>query len=332
MIRERVLGVRQQRAEVAEREDLRRRISEVPCEPVQSRVPGKCRSRRKPVARHVREQRGCNRRRRRKRPNDPSGTVGDRQRQLALCGRRQHVVEHGSLGGIFAGGRLDGQWRVAVDVPPRSNRGRRREQPHIGTHPASKLTKRRHVVQNPQRPAVGGEHEIGAVDGHVAHRRGGQIQLKGLPVIARIRRHVNARFGPAVHQPLLHRVFADEPRERIVRKSRRDLRPARSRVDRAVDVRPNVVRRDVRRKRGPRVVASGVDDLERAIGRHILAATRCARSYRHRPSLDEAVVRRRPEHAGETVESENVVIDGTCGKRGGADGLDGADPHRSDPG
>src|SRR5260370_11197296 len=65
------------------------------------------------------------------------------------------------------------------------------------------------VVQNPERAAVRGNHQIVVVDDHVVdgHRR--QIELQRLPVRAIVEGNPNAGFGAGVKEPLALRIFSN---------------------------------------------------------------------------------------------------------------------------
>ena len=68
---------------------------------------------------------------------------------------------------------------------------------------------RREVVEDPERAALRGEHEVFVRELDVGDRRGGQVQLEGLPVGAVVERNVHAEFGAGVEQPGAVGIFAD---------------------------------------------------------------------------------------------------------------------------
>ena len=73
---------------------------------------------------------------------------------------------------------------------------------------AAELVQRRQVVENPERPALRGDHQILVRDLDIGNGRHGQVQLEGLPVAAVIERNVHAEFGSGVEQAGAVGIFA----------------------------------------------------------------------------------------------------------------------------
>ena len=155
------------------------------------------------------------------------------------CLRRagQVVVEHGAVRGIVRDGLLgrDGSARKGIVVD--AYRPLRLVQKRGGGLRALRgLSQRRDVVENPEGAPVGGDHEIIAVHGQIAHRSDGKIQLQRLPVVALVEGDFDAKLGAGVEELLLLRVFAHCQDELGRFEPRRDGIPALAIVARAIDI------------------------------------------------------------------------------------------------
>ena len=226
---QRVLDVRQQPAKIPERQDLRVRTTAGSTRTGSVRGSGRQRrGRRKPILRHVRRAAPARAGRRRERAHHLPARVRDGQRDLALRRGWQLVVDDRALGRIRGGGRFDRQRRVAVHVPSRADRRRRRQQTHIrGRGGAAELPERRDVVEDPQRAAIGCRAP--------GRRRGRPCRASKRPAGSAgavrqwstcIERHVHAALGAAVQQALARGVFAHDARECGVRQALHDRLPA----------------------------------------------------------------------------------------------------------
>ncbi len=63
------------------------------------------------------------------------------------------------------------------------------------------LVQKRHVVQDPKRPTMGRRHEIPVLHHKIVDRNHGKVELKGLPVGAIIKGHINTGFGARIEEP-----------------------------------------------------------------------------------------------------------------------------------
>src|SRR5207247_3405528 len=112
---------------------------------------------------------------------------------------RQHVVDDGARRRVGGRRLVLGQRGSGEPGGAHPDRGRGSEQPSGGgSGGGTGLPQRRHVVENPERAAVGGDHHVVAVHVDVAHGGDRQAQRQRLPVVPVVERHVDALLGAGV--------------------------------------------------------------------------------------------------------------------------------------
>src|ERR1700675_4606324 len=98
---------------------------------------------------------------------------------------RKIVINDRAIRRILGSWLLGGKRRTDKGIVIDANRGCWPVKPGRGRASRFKrLTERRNVIQNPERTAVRGNHQVIAVDGEIANRRGGQVQLQRLPMVS----------------------------------------------------------------------------------------------------------------------------------------------------
>ena len=106
-------------------------------------------------------------------------------------------------------------------------------------HLGGELLQRGDVVQDPEAPPVGGNHQIVEVllDRDVVDRRMRQVALERLPQLAIIERDVERVLGAQVEEPAPNRIFLDPVgiAERRLRNPRHDQLPGLAVVGRLED-------------------------------------------------------------------------------------------------
>ena len=196
------------------------------------------------------------------------------------------------------------------------------------------LAQRRVIVQHPDAAAVGAGHQVVAVNHQVAIRRGGEIELQRLPVVAVVERDVHPALRAREQQPRLFRVAPNHPGEaaarQVPRQAAHDRRPRLAVVARAEEIRLVVagrveVDRHVRR---PRIEVGRVDrqdvapPRDRQVGnRHVLPGLAFVPGQ-----FDQAVVGPDPNHAppyGRQRERLDRAPDGGAGRAAPAQAVGG---------
>ena len=85
------------------------------------------------------------------------------------------------------------------------------------------------------------DNEIVAVELEVAHRRHRHVEPERLPVVAVVKRDVDAALGSCNQQPASHRIFLDDVHVFPARKTALDRLPGSAHVASAIDVRLKVL-------------------------------------------------------------------------------------------
>ena len=97
---------------------------------------------------------------------------------------------------------------------------------HLGAiHFRVQLAQGREVVEDPERPAVRGDHQIIVFDHQVVDGSGRQVQLERLPATAVVKRHEDADFRAGIEQALALGVLAHCVNVGAFRQSAGDFRP-----------------------------------------------------------------------------------------------------------
>ena len=89
----------------------------------------------------------------------------------------------------------------------------------LGAQGRVPLAQGREVVQDPEGPALGGDHQIRALHLQVRDGHGGQVQLQGLPVLPVVEGDEKAALRACVEQAAADRVLAQHPHEGIRRQA-----------------------------------------------------------------------------------------------------------------
>ena len=106
-------------------------------------------------------------------------------------------------GGFCADGRFQRQRRIVTFAAADADGGRGMEQMRVlRCNRRSPFTKRRNIVENPESAPVRRDHQVVAMNHEVADRTDRQIILQRLPVIAIVKRNVNAQFRSSEKQSL----------------------------------------------------------------------------------------------------------------------------------
>ena len=157
---------------------------------------------------------------------------------------REIVVEHGAVGRIGRGRLVDRKGRVRIFVPAHPHGSRRAIQIRARGRAGGRLgqlAERGDVVQDPERPAVRGHHEIAVVHHQVAHGGDGQVEPQRLPTIAVVRRDVHPALGAGVQEPAARGILPHGVHHLVGGDARDDFRPRDSAVLRAIHVRSEVI-------------------------------------------------------------------------------------------
>src|SRR5208282_3977628 len=110
-------------------------------------------------------------------------------------GRWEKIINYRATRRILRRWLFGRQRRASKRVVIHANRGGRTVKPRAtGSSRLHRLAKRRDVIENPEGTPVRGNHQVIPVDGEIAHRADGQVQLQGLPVVAVVPRQVNSEF------------------------------------------------------------------------------------------------------------------------------------------
>ena len=227
--------------------------------------------------------------------------AGVEQTLLLLAGRRldlpvriAHRADH-AVRDLTARPRL-----VAVTaIRPPADRRPRGEQMRVGARDrAGHLVERREVVEDPERAAVGRDHQIGVLHDQVVDRRDRQVARQPLPRAAVVERHPDLRLGAAVEQPAAVRILADHPGELAIRQAVGDALPRASVVARLEQIRARVIELvasggDVA---GGRVVRRRLEDADQRPFGQVRRRHRLPCPAAVAREMDEAVVGARPEH------------------------------------
>ena len=167
----------------------------------------------------------------------------------------------------------------------------------LARHAVGELPQRREVVEDPERPAMRGRHEIVGVDAQVAHTHARQVELQRLPPRAVVHRDVHAGLRCSEQQTAPDDVLPDRARVRSHGNARVDARPRPAVIVRPVQIRTEVVELVARggHVRDRRVVARRLDAiharvLRHPLRRHLLPAPASVARDVHAP-----VVRTRPQ-------------------------------------
>src|SRR5205085_229480 len=106
-----------------------------------------------------------------------------------------------------------------------------------GGHLRVELSQGREVIENPESASVGRGQKVAPVNGEVAHGRGRQVELDGLPVVAAVERDIHAVVRARVGQTFARGVFAHDVCDAAFGQPGDDLLPRLAAVPRAIDVR-----------------------------------------------------------------------------------------------
>ena len=106
---------------------------------------------------------------------------------------------------------------------------------------ASELPQRRDVVENVERSSVRGDHEIVIFHGDVRDLRVGKIERQRLPVVAIIKRNVDAMLGARIQKSRAFGIFAHSVNVVVAANAVDDLLPRLAVVAGLVDVRRAIV-------------------------------------------------------------------------------------------
>lgn len=176
------------------------------------------------------------------------------------------------------------------------------------------IPQRRHVVDNPERAARGGDRQAVAVRREIGHRDGRELAAQRLPALAGVARDHEPLLGAEVEQVRALGVLAQDDQVGVRRQRAGERRPGLAVVGGLVEVRPNVVEAVGvdHHIGGPRRPARGLDALDRGpLGRsgrgHFLPGRAVVASDVH-----QSVVGPRPDLAlGERRERdrEDGVVD-----------------------
>ena len=97
------------------------------------------------------------------------------------------------------------------------------------------LPERREVVDDVERPAVRGDHQVVVLDDRSCTGTGGRLSRSDCQLRAVVERHPHAALGARVEQSRPRRILADRARELLGRDAVDDLRPRRAVVGRLVE-------------------------------------------------------------------------------------------------
>ena len=111
-----------------------------------------------------------------------------------------------------------------------------------GRHTPVDLLQLCHVVQDPERAAVSGHHQVVVRDHHVVDGHDRQVELEGLPVHPIVEGYQHAGLCAGVEQALAFRILAHHSHKGVFRDAVGDLSPGRPVIVGLVDVGLEVVR------------------------------------------------------------------------------------------
>src|ERR1017187_1763189 len=152
------------------------------------------------------------------------------------------IIKHRATRRILCRWLFGRKRRAGEPVVVHTNRGGGAEKPRAArSSRLNRLAQRRDVIENPKGTPVRGNHQVVAVDGKIANRADGQVQLQGLPVVAVVPRYVNSKFGSREEEPSALRVFANGAQKCRSRNAGRDRLPSSPVVPRAIEVRRLIV-------------------------------------------------------------------------------------------
>ena len=143
------------------------------------------------------------------------------------------IVDHRALGRVLAH-RTAAVHLVRIVEPHRGlrlveDRGR-------GRALRRELAQRRDVVQDPERAAVGGDHEIVAVHHQVVNRRDGQVELQRLPVRSVVEGCVHAALRAGKQQALASGIFPHRAHVEVLRNAVHQQRPGLAEIRGLIDI------------------------------------------------------------------------------------------------
>ncbi len=150
--------------------------------------------------------------------DDAAGRVRARVEQLLdlLARRRLHLAVRVADRAGQTIGDLAGRTalRAVALVRAPAHGAPRREQMRGALHVAvGHLVQRRQVVEDPERAAVRGHHEVGVLHDQVVDRHDRQVAAQALPRAAVVERDPHAAFGARVEQTAPVRILADRARD-----------------------------------------------------------------------------------------------------------------------
>ena len=170
-------------------------------------------------------------------------------------------MEHHAGGGILAF--ADGP--DGAVIAPACGRYRGKQVDRLGRDRGAEIPDRRQVVEDPERSAVGAQHQVVVLDDQVVHGDRRQVELERLPGLALVGREDDAALGSGVEHPLLLRIFPDDVERDVLGKRAGEERERLSVVPRPVQVGVHVVEHmgvgDHEGHRG--VERRGLDHLDR---------------------------------------------------------------------
>ena len=97
------------------------------------------------------------------------------------------------------------------------------------------LSHRRKVIEDPERAAVRGGHEVGVLNHEIVYRYRRQVELQRLPVRTVVPRDINAELRTGIQQALARRVLAHNTHVGAFRNADDDACPGLAKIVRPVD-------------------------------------------------------------------------------------------------
>src|SRR5882762_160571 len=153
----------------------------------------------------------------------------------------QHIVENRTIRRVLPHGRLGRQRSVWVRTALNARGGLRLEELGLGSVAFVNLAQWSDVIQNPERPPMGPENNVIAVDDEIAHGSVRQVELQRVPVAPVIERHPHGTFRAGKEQAGQFRVFANRVHGGVIRDALGNLLPGPPAVVRAVDVSMQII-------------------------------------------------------------------------------------------